>query len=147
MLITAFTQRCFPASTWAAAHMTHWTVTGKLCKWRCQRQDMTPAKDRPLSLWSRSLLSQNPFFRNTLVYKRLTEPIFDPPGRRGRRGVLNMCCSWKVHDWPLWLKRGGGGQLWEPWQIADSLMKQPKHLRRFWRREGDDTQHLPSQTH
>lgn len=91
-LITVFTQRCFPALAEPSfGHMTHWTVTGKLCKWCCQHRDINKAKDRLMWPQPRFLVSQWPFNSNTLIYKRLTVVIFDPAGL-WRGGVQ----SWKL---------------------------------------------------
>lgn len=92
-----------------------------------------------------------PFYRNTLIYKRLTETIFDPVGL-GDRDLGNLWRFW-VHDWPLWLECVGSGWLWQSQQIADAgLIKLARGLRCFWRQSRETDREMttwvcPSQTH
>lgn len=65
-------------------------MTGKLCKWCCQHQDINKAKDR--AMWLQAQVSGHPkaFYRITLIYKRLTVTIFEPAGL-GDGAILETC--------------------------------------------------------
>lgn len=88
-LITASTPWCFPTSGRGfGTHVTYWAVTGKLCKWRCQHQDINKAKDRVMWLRPRFLVSRS-LFIETLWFKKAWRELFLTQWTWGQR-------SWKL---------------------------------------------------